>query len=1231
MKLLLSGPVPGSRSWKFFSGAAAPMFALLASLVIASPAAAQGLTGWAWVEANSTTLNSSYTFNSTGGGNSVTHSDTGVYVVNFPGMGEDAGGTIQISAYNGTHHCAVDHWSRSSGSVNVYVKCYNTSGALANGAFTVLYYREPSATSDRYSAYLWADQPSAADYSPNNLYQWNSQGNQNTVQRSGPGQYTAILTGLSGGPNGGHVQVTGYGTTDLCKVRSWSTSGADLRVYIGCYDNTGAAADSRFTLSFFTDLALGRDPAMPTFSGYAWASSSSLASYTPNANYSLTTGSGITAGRSAQGVYSVTFAGIPTIGPASIALVTAYGSGGSNLNCGPEYWFGDSSDTLVSVQCRNGAGALVDSQFDVLLLTSTSTAPPLSIAAPASLSDGMEGATYSAVQFNATGGTPPYSWSATGLPAGMSFSPTGQLSGVPNAGSAGDYTPTFTVTDSLTLTAHKDLALTIAPGPSLGIGGPASLSDGTVGTPYSPVMFTSSGGVGPYVWTATGLPLGLSLSEGGSLSGTPLQAGDFTPTFTVTDASDDTHDLVLDLTILPLATEDVSAMRAWAMVDAAGSSPDPAYSYNSAAGINTVTHGATGSYTVHFPNIGVVEGGNVQVSAFNGPHHCDVDIWGSNPDHSVDVWVHCFDISGTLTDGAFTVFYFFEPEGATSRASAYLWAGQPANDEYTPSRTYQWNSRGNLNTVQRSGPGQYTAILTGLASTPNGGHVQVSAYNSDNYCRVGSWFPSGGSQLVGVYCFDKAATPADTTFTLTFLSDLLPGVTPDQATLAGYAWANQQGADSYIPNTDYSLTSAGSTTGSRQGTGAYTMTFQDLLFGAPSSSIALVTAYGGAGPITCDPTAWNAQDANLSVQVRCQNAESAPVDAKYDVLVLTSSSTEPPLAVSSPVSLTDGQVGQAYAPVQFSATGGTAPYSWSATGLPDGLSFSATGELSGTPNPGSAGAFNPTFTVTDATDATAQISIALSIQPVAFGAPSILTITNSASGLAGPVAGGELITLKGTFLPQGSDPAVFSVTEQNTVADQLAGIRVLFDNIPGTPIYVSREQINAIAPYEIIGRVSVTITVEYLGTPSSGVQQQVGDAVPGIFTLNSQGFGQASALNVPDYSFNGPADLYPDVTYPAPVGQQVVIYLTGAGQTNPASVTGSVTPGSPFLLVPGDVSARIGGVPATVAFIGGAPGLVNGVIQVNLIPDPSVHGDDLALDITIRGVTSSAGPSVAIE
>jgi hypothetical protein len=69
--------------------------------------------------------------------------------------------------------------------------------------------------------------------------------------------------------------------------------------------------------------------------------------------------------------------------------------------------------------------------------------------------------------FTATGGTSPYSWTASGLPAGSTFSPaTSLITGL--AGAPGDYQFTITVRDAAGATATQRFAFTVNPVPAPG-------------------------------------------------------------------------------------------------------------------------------------------------------------------------------------------------------------------------------------------------------------------------------------------------------------------------------------------------------------------------------------------------------------------------------------------------------------------------------------------------------------------------------------------------------------------------------------------------------------------------------------------------------------------------------------------------------------------------------------------------------------------------------------------
>jgi uncharacterized protein (TIGR03437 family) len=92
--------------------------------------------------------------------------------------------------------------------------------------------------------------------------------------------------------------------------------------------------------------------------------------------------------------------------------------------------------------------------------------------------------------------------------------------------------------------------------------------------------------------------------------------------------------------------------------------------------------------------------------------------------------------------------------------------------------------------------------------------------------------------------------------------------------------------------------------------------------------------------------------------------------------------------------------------------------------------------------------------------------------------------------------------------------------------------------------------------------------------------------------------------------------------------------MTGGGQTTPPSVTGTVTPlTAPYYIIPtNQVTATINGVNAPVQFAGAAPGEVNGVIQVNItVPAGAGTGNALPLVVTINGVSTPFGPTVAVQ
>ncbi len=165
----------------------------------------------------------------------------------------------------------------------------------------------------------------------------------------------------------------------------------------------------------------------------------------------------------------------------------------------------------------------------------------------ASLPAGVRGQLYS-VDLQATGGTAPYRWDATGLPPGISLDPdTGVLSGTPTADNS--YSPVFTVRDNGGQTDSKSVPIVIQPPPSPSVS-TTSLPPGVRTQLYS-ASLSATNGAPPYAWSATGLPAGIALSAAGALTGTPTVQGTFSPDFTVTDNNGLTGSRLIQIVINP--------------------------------------------------------------------------------------------------------------------------------------------------------------------------------------------------------------------------------------------------------------------------------------------------------------------------------------------------------------------------------------------------------------------------------------------------------------------------------------------------------------------------------------------------------------------------------------------------------------------------------------------------------------------------------------------------------
>ena len=155
------------------------------------------------------------------------------------------------------------------------------------------------------------------------------------------------------------------------------------------------------------------------------------------------------------------------------------------------------------------------------------------ISAASELPDGLVGKVYDSVQFESSAGDN-ITWTASGLPRGLTLSKTGLLSGTPTK--AGNYNITLRASNSGGNASQK-IALKILQAPSLTT---TKLNNVKVDAKYS-VTLRASGSL-PITWTVTGLPDGLTVtpnSDKGTaqITGNPTKVGNYTLSITLENSA----------------------------------------------------------------------------------------------------------------------------------------------------------------------------------------------------------------------------------------------------------------------------------------------------------------------------------------------------------------------------------------------------------------------------------------------------------------------------------------------------------------------------------------------------------------------------------------------------------------------------------------------------------------------------------------------------------------------
>jgi uncharacterized protein (TIGR03437 family) len=677
----------------------------------------------------------------------------------------------------------------------------------------------------------------------------------------------------------------------------------------------------------------------------------------------------------------------------------------------------------------------------------------LTIAGPTSLPVGTEGMAYQTITYSATGGVPPYTWTATGLPSGLSMSSGGLLSGTPAVGSHGSYYFAVTVRDSAGSSATANFAFTVQAAP-LAITGPSSLPGGIEGVVYGPAAYTASGGSGGYTWSATGLPGGLSMSAAGLLSGIPNNGshGSYTVLVSVRDSSNTIASATWSLTIqaatlqptgpttLPAGTEGVS----YGPVTLTATGGTGGYTWSATglpSGLTLSTAGviagtpAAGSHGTYNPQVTVrdssnavgaeglvltIQAGSASLLTIAGPTSLPVGSEG------VPYLTITYSATGGVPPYTWTATDL--PSGLSMSRGGLL-SGTPAigsHGSYFVQATVRDSANNaaalglmlTITSVTFTGPYSLAPATEGVAYPPT---TLTASGGTGSYTWSATGLPNGlALSTAGVF----SGTPAVGSHGFYYFGVTVRDSAGASATV-NFAFTVQAAAlaityPSSIPTGTETQTNYTIQFQAAGGTGPYTWTAAGLPSGLSMSSAGFLSgipALGSHGSYTVQVTVRDSVNGTASVS-----------------LALTIQTASPPTIVG-PTSLPVGTEGVPYLTITYSATGGTGGFTWTATGLPNGLSMSAGGLLSGTPAIGSHGSYTVQATVHDSAGSTASLSLPLTITNITFTGPYVLA--PATEGVAYPpttltASGGTgSYTWSATGLPNGlalSAAGVFSGT-----------------------------------------------------------------------------------------------------------------------------------------------------------------------------------------------------------
>lgn len=914
--------------------------------------------------------------------------------------------------------------------------------------------------------------------------------------------------------------------------------------------------------------------------------------------------------------YSATISTVGGAPPAVLNLISGAIPGGLIFKNGTISGYSTVPGTFTfTVRATDSTGGVVTRPYSIVVV------PSFRITTAAQLPQAVVGRLYS-VQLQAAGARGSAAWALSNstLPAGLTLSSAGLLSGTPSL--EGNFTFSLQTTETQ---GNRSLVtrfqLTVAPPFRILTSTP--LPTAVQLSAYN-VIFRAAGGVEPYRWSAPQIPQGLSLSSTGQLAGKLPLLGSFPLNVVVKDATGLETSRSYTIVCRPAATTTTVGPEHIA-ITAIEQGPDQLRTIQIATtNISTMEFKTEVAYSpgadwLIVPELALASADQLGLLTFRaspqklraGTYFGQIRITGPGIETGKTVYVTLAvsPARRVVLPSPSGLTFYATPTGSDPRSQrvSVVNAGEGLLSWTATASTLSgkdWltvtRSDGSSSAGQVAGSFTVRASPVGLDEGDHYGVITVSSPDAVNspqqvtvVLRVRQ--PEATPRIIPL--------PAGVVLTDTTAQNIVL-FNSGQTDVQFYTgWEGGQTLFSVTPNSG-SIPAGGSTTVALQRTGDFNgmrRTALEFSFSGAESRLVDVVVLGNTdggtttlsaastlsvrpAAVTCTPTQLVVVSTLLGSGFTVPAGWPTPVEVR-----VVDDCGQPQNSGSVTVSFSNGDT-----PISLISLGGGR---WSGTWI-------------------GRNALTPQVTVTVSADdpetklrgifRTAGGVEINSEPPVVFAGG----VVNAASLVgSAPVAPGSFISIFGSKL------ATTPATEESLPLKPTLGVTTVTLGGVVLPLqHASDGQINAVVPYNLPLNTPQSMLIRRGTALSVPEQVIITSSQPGIFTRDQAGTGQGMVVNREFQIVDG--------VNPAKPGEYLAVFSTGLGEVTPASAAGQPAPANPLAQTSAPVTAQIGGIDAEVSFSGLAPGFT-GLYQVNVrVPDTVPAGQAVPLVVTVNGWTS---------